>query len=123
MLAAIAQAGSVPPTEPPSTAEASTSGVPEFVDGEDARQAAEELIGTYIETEFGVAVTDAACSVPPDGAVGDEFACYALKPGELVIALRATIGERRLIELELLVDQQPTTTTTSPAQITATSPA
>ena len=122
MLAAIAQAGSVPPTEPGSTVEASTtSGVPEFVDGEDARQAAEELIGTYIETEFGVAVTDAACSVPPDGAVGDEFACYALKPGELVIALRATVGEQRLIELELLVDQQPTTTT-SPAQITATSP-
>ena len=108
MLAAIAQAsGSVPPTEPASTFDGSTTvGVPAFADGEDARHAAEELIATYIESEFGVEVTDAACSVPPAGAVGDEFACYALKPGNLVIALRATVGEQRLIELELLVDQQ-----------------
>ena len=54
-----------------------TTGVPAFADGEDARHAAEELIGAYIESEFGVAVTDAACSVPPSGDVGDEFACYA----------------------------------------------
>ena len=39
-----------------------------------------------------------------------EFTCYGLKPGNLVIALRATVGPQRLIELELLVDQQPTTT-------------
>ena len=89
--------------------------VPAFADGEDARHAAEELIGAYIESEFGVVVTDAACSVPPDGDVGEEFACYALKPGNLVIALRATIGPQRLVELDLLVNQTPTTTT-SPAR-------
>jgi hypothetical protein len=120
VLAAIAQAsGSVPPTESASTFDGSTTvGVPAFADGEDARHAAEELIATYIQSEFGVEVTDAACSVPPAGAVGDQFACYALKPGNLVIALRATVGEQRLIELELLVDQQPTTTTTSPPETT-----
>jgi hypothetical protein len=122
VLAAIAQAGSVPSTEPGSTIDGSTTtGVPAFADGEDARHAAEELLGTYIETEFGVAVTDSACSVPASGAVGDEFACFALKPGELVIALRATVGEQRLIELELLLNQ-PATTTTAPLQDTATSP-
>jgi hypothetical protein len=94
VLTTIAAAGGeAPTTEPASTAEGSTtSGVPAFADGEDARHAAEELIGTYIESEFGVVVTDAACSVPTGGDVGEEFACYALKPGNLVIALRATIG-------------------------------
>ena len=122
VLAAIAQAGSVPPSEPGSTVDESTTiGIPAFADGEDARHAAEELLGVYIETEFGVAVTDAACSVPASGDVGDQFACYALKPGNLVIALRATVGEQRLIELELLVNQ-PATTTTSPQSGTATSP-
>ena len=120
VVAAIAQATSVPPTEPGSTVEGSTTtGIPAFADGEDARLAAEELLGTYIETEFGVAVTDAACSVPASGDVGDQFACYALKPGNLVIALRATVGEQRLIELELLVNQ-PATTTTAPPEDTAT---
>ncbi len=76
-------------------------------------RAAEELIGAYIESEFDVEVTDAACSVPATGDVGDEFACYGLKPGNLVIALRATVGEQRLIELELLVDQSATTTTSA----------
>ena len=121
VLAAIAQAESVPSTEPGSTIEGSTtSGVPAFADGEDARHAAEELLGTYIETEFAVTVTDAACSVPASGAVGDQFVCYGLKPGDLVIALRATVGEQRLIELELLVDQQATTTTAP--QDSATTP-
>jgi hypothetical protein len=107
----------VPPSsEPESTLGASTtSGPPAFTGGEDARAAAEELLGAYVESEYGVAVTDAACSVPPTGAVGDQFVCYALQPGALVIALRATVGEQRLIGLELLFDQPPTTTTTTPA--------
>jgi hypothetical protein len=123
VLAAIAQAGgSVPPTDPDSTIEgSSTTGIPAFTDGEDARRAAEELIGAYIESEFGVEVTDAACSVPATGDVGDEFACYGLKPGNLVIALRATVGEQRLIELELLVDQSATTTTSAGQQTTEAS--
>jgi hypothetical protein len=116
-----AAGGEAPTTEPASTAEGSTtSGVPAFADGEDARHAAEELIGAYIESEFDVVVTDAACSVPTGGDVGEEFTCYALKPGDLVIALRATIGPQRLIELDLLVNQSPTTTT-SPDQEATTS--
>jgi hypothetical protein len=121
-VTAIASAGGIETTEPPSTIEASgptTTGVPAFADGEDARHAAEELLGAYIQSEFGVAVADAACSVPPSGEVGSEFACYGLKPGDLVIALRATVGPQRLIELELLVDQQPTTTTSATATTTS----
>jgi hypothetical protein len=121
-VTAIAAAGGVETTEPPSTIEASgptTTGVPAFADGEDARHAAEELLGAYIQSEFGVTVADAACSVPPSGEVGSEFACYGLKPGDLVIALRATVGPQRLIELELLVDQQPTTTTSATATTTS----
>jgi hypothetical protein len=117
-VTAIASAGGIETTEPPSTIESSgptTTGVPAFADGEDARHAAEELLGAYIESEFGVTVADAACSVPPSGEVGSAFACYGLKPGDLVIALRATVGPQRLIELELLVDQQPTTTTSATA--------
>ena len=106
--------GAAPTTEPASTVEGpTTSAVPAFTDGEDARHAAEELIGAYIESEFGVAVSDAACSVPASGDVGEQFACYALKPANLVIALRATVGPQRLVELDLLVNQAPTTT--SPA--------
>jgi hypothetical protein len=112
LVATIAPAGgAAPTTEPASTVEDSTtSGVPAFTDGADARLAAEELIGAYIESQFGVAVSDAACSVPATGAVGDEFVCYALKPDNLVIALRASVGPQRLIELELLFDQPPATT-------------
>ena len=111
-LTAIASAAGPDPTTTPASSleEPTTTGVPAFADGEDARLAAEELIGTYIESEFGVEVTDAACSVPASGAVGDQFTCYGLKAGDLVIALRATVGPQRLIELQLLVDQQPTTT-------------
>jgi hypothetical protein len=121
-VTAIASAGGIETTEPPSSIEASdpaTTGVPAFADGEDARHAAEELLGAYIQSEFGVTVADAACSVPPSGEVGSEFACYGLKPGGLVIALRATVGPQRLIELELLVDQQPTTTTSATATTTS----
>jgi hypothetical protein len=121
-VTAIASAGGVETTEPPSTIEPSgptTTGVPAFADGEDARHAAEELLGAYIQSEFGVTVTDTACSVPPSGDVGSQFACYGLKPDALVIALRATVGPQRLIELELLVDQRPTTTTTATATTTS----
>ena len=113
--------GAAPTTEPPTSAEGpTTSGMPAFADGEDARLAAEELIGAYIQSEFDVEVTDAACSVPASGEVGAEFACYGLKPGNLVIALRATIGPQRLVELSLLVDQPaPTTTTATPDATTA----
>jgi hypothetical protein len=112
LLAAIAPAGGAgPTTEPATSAEGpTTTTFPAFADGEEARLAAEELITAYIESEFGVSVTDAACSVPASGAVDEQFACYALKPGDLVIALRATVGPQRLIELDLLVDQAPTTT-------------
>jgi hypothetical protein len=108
-------AGTARPTTPESTVDGSTTtGIPAFSDGEDARHAAEELLATYIESELGFAVTDSACSVPPTGDVGDEFACYALKSDDLVVALRATVGPQRLIELELLLDQTaPTTTSTT----------
>jgi hypothetical protein len=119
-VTAFASAGSVDTSVPLATIDASTTTeVPTFADGEEARQAAEELIGAYIESEFDVSVTDAACSVPPSGEVGSEFACYGLKPGNLVIALRATVAPQRLVELELLVDQQPTTTTSAASATTA----
>jgi hypothetical protein len=107
-------AGTALPTAPESTVDAATTtGFPAFSDGEDARHAAEELLATYTESELGVAVTDAACSVPPTGEVGDEFACYALKADDLVVAWRATVGPQRLIELELLLDQTAATTTST----------
>jgi hypothetical protein len=126
LFTAVAPAGGSSPTSEPSGAtavetsglESTASGPPAFVDGQDARLAAEELLGTYIESEFGYTVTDAACSAPATGEVGEQFTCYALKPESLVIALRATIGSQRLVELELLVDQLPTTTTTAPAATT-----
>jgi hypothetical protein len=107
-------AGTAPPTTESSVDGTTTTGIPAFADGEDARHAAEELLATYIESELGFAVTDAACSVPPTGEVGDEFACYALKANDLVVALRATVGPQRLIELDLLLDETaPTTTSTT----------
>ena len=109
-------AGSAPPTAPESSVDdTTTTGIAAFTDGEEARHAAEELLATYIESELGFAVTDVACSVPSTGDVGDEFACYTLKANNLVVALRATVGPQRLIELELLLDQTaPTTTSTTP---------
>jgi hypothetical protein len=105
---------SVPTSPVESTAGTTTTTEPGFVDGEDARLAAEGLIAAYIQSEFGTTVTDVACSVPPTGDAGERFVCYALQPNDLVIALRATIGEDRLIELELLFDQTaPTTTATT----------
>ena len=120
MLTTIGPArGAAPTTEPATSLDGSTTpGVPAFADGEDARLAAEELIGTYIESEFGVTVTDAACSVPESGDVGSTFTCYGLKPTDLVIALRATVGPQRLIELSLLVDQPAPTTTESTSPTT-----
>jgi hypothetical protein len=120
--AATTEPGGAPSSsDPESTLGVSTtSGPPAFTDGQDARAAAEELLGAYVESEYGVAVTDAACSVPPTGAVGDQFVCYALQPGALVIALRATVGEQRLIGLELLFDQPPTTTTAPVAESATT---
>jgi hypothetical protein len=117
---AAAPGGQAAPTsDPESTLSGpTTTGIPAFVDGEDARLAAEELIPAYIESEFGASVTDAACSVPERGDVGDEFACYALKPDELVIALRATIAARRLIELDLIYNQPPPTTTEPDSETT-----
>jgi hypothetical protein len=126
--AAVAAGGSAPTTEvsaatavESSLGESTTSGVPAFVDGEDARLAAEELLGAYIESELGYTVADVACSVPATGEVGEQFTCYGLKDGPLVVALRATIGPQRLIELALLLDQTaPTTTTTAPPAQPAT---
>jgi hypothetical protein len=117
--AAAAAGGTAPTTEVSATGvessigEPTTSGVPAFIDGEDARLAAEELLGAYIESELNYVVSDAACSVPASGEVDEPFTCYALKDDDLVVALRATIGPRRLIELELLVDQTAPPTTTA----------
>ncbi len=95
-----------------------------FVDPAEARDAAQALVPIYIQKEYGAAVTDAACSLPPTGAVGDQFVCYALRQGDLVIALRATIGEQQLITLALITDQgAPTTTTTVAARVTTTTAA
>jgi hypothetical protein len=94
-----------------------------FATGADASAAAEGLLTGYIASQHGVDVTDPACSEPASGAVGETFACYALKPGDLVIALRATIGEERLITLELITNQEPTTTTTTTVAPPPTEPA
>lgn len=127
--------GSTPPTAaaPPASVPASDPGVADtaaadtttttlataaFADGREARTAAEGLLPAYLSSQFQVDVTDAACSEPATGAPGEQFVCYALKPGDLVIALRATVGEERLIDLTLITDQQPTTTTTVPVATT-----
>jgi hypothetical protein len=97
-----------------------------FVDSAEARDAAQTLVPMYIQKEYGAAVTDAACSLPPTGAVGDEFVCYALRQDDLVIALRATIGDQQLITLALITDQgapTTTTTTTTAARVTTTTAA
>lgn len=96
--------------DPATTGEPTTT--PAFSDGDDARLAAENLIASYIDSQFDVTVSDVACSVPETGEVGEEYMCYALKPDDLVIALRATIEPDRLIALELVLDQtEPSTTT------------
>jgi hypothetical protein len=94
-----------------------------FVDSAEARDAAQTLVPMYIQKEYGAAVTDAACSLPPTGAVGDEFVCYALRQGDLVIALRATIGDQQLITLALITDQGAPTTTTTVVRVTTTTAA
>jgi len=58
--------------------------------------------------------------VPATAAIGETFACYALKPGDLVIALRATIGEERLISLELITNQSEPVESTVPETETTT---
>ena len=110
-----ATAASVAITAAPESSVESTTTDSGFADGAAASLVAEELLPGYIESQHRVEVTDPACSEPPTGAVGETFACYALKPGDLVIALRATIGEERLLTLELITNQNPTTTTTEPA--------
>lgn len=96
-----------------------TTTINEFLAPIDASTAAEESLGAYIESQFDVVVTDPACSLPATAAIGDQFVCYGLKPGGLVIAFRATIGDERLVSLELLTDQQPTTTTAAPTTLPA----
>jgi hypothetical protein len=103
----------IPLVSAPTTAAATTTTNPGFASGAAASAAAEDLLIGYIASQHDVDVTDPACSEPPTGAVGETFACYALKPGDLVIALRATIGEERLVTLELITNQTPTTTTTT----------
>lgn len=98
---------------PDPSLDATTTSNPGFADGAAASLAAEELLPGYIASQYVVEVTDPACSEAPTGAVGETFACYALKPGDLVVALRATIGEQRLVTLELITNQEPTTTTTT----------
>lgn len=105
-------------TTPHAGSEAPTTMVVGFADGDEARTAAEGLIPSYIQSQYQLDVTDAACSKPATGDAGQQFVCYALKPGDLVIALRATIGDERLVDLTLITDQQPTTTTTEPVATT-----
>jgi hypothetical protein len=93
------------------TQPAPTTTIDGFATGAAASAAAEELLVGYIASQHDVEVTDPACSEPASGAVGETFACYSLKSGDLVIALRATIGEERLITLELITNQVATTTT------------
>ena len=107
----------------PTTTAAPTTTNPGFSSGAAASAAAEDLLVGYIASQNDVEVTDPACSEPPTGAVGETFACYALKPGDLVIALRATIGEERLVTLELITDQVPTTTSTTVAESAETTEA
>ena len=95
----------------PTTQAATTTTIDGFASGAAASAAAEDLLVGYIQSQHDVEVTDPACSEPASGAVGETFACYALKSGDLVIALRATIGEERLITLELITNQVATTTT------------
>ena len=107
----------------PTTAATTTTTNPGFASGAAASAAAEDLLVGYIASQHDVDVTDPACSEPPTGAVGETFACYALKPGDLVIALRATIGEERLVTLELITNQTPPTTTTTVAESSETTEA
>ena len=108
-----AQTDSTPASASVETSLEPSTTIDGFAEGAAASEAAEELLSGYIASQHGVGVSDPACSEPPSGAVGEVFACYALKPGDLVIALRATIGEDRLVTLELITDQTTTTTTTT----------
>lgn len=94
-------------------AETTTTHPAGFIDPAEARDAAQSLVSAYIESQYDAQVNDPACSLPATGASADEFVCYALRPGDLVIALRATIGDDRLITLTLITDQGAPTTTTS----------
>ena len=97
-----------------------TTHPPGFVDAAEARDAAESLVPAYIQSQYGATVTDAACSLPATGAAGDEFVCYVLRPGDLVIALRATIGANQLLTLALITDEGAPTTTVAAATTTST---
>src|SRR5690606_7826230 len=81
--------------------------------------AAESLIAPYIESQYALTVTDVACSTPEAAAEGDQFVCYALRPGDQVVALRATIGADQVVSLSLITDLTPPTT--APEPVTATS--
>ena len=104
-----------PTSEPVPTTE--NSG---FIDAAAASLAAEHLLVPYVASQYLVTVTDPACSVPSTGAIGETFACYALKPDDLVIALRATIGEDRLISLVLITNQPAPVESSIPETTTAT---
>lgn len=110
----------VPLVSASTTSAAPTTTNPGFTSGVAASAAAEDLLLGYIASQHGVQATEPACSEPSSGAVGEVFACYALKPGDLVIALRATIGEERLVTLELITEQVATTTTVPVATEPAT---
>ena len=112
------------PTSPVASSLAATTETPPttadsgFADANAASLAAEQLLAPYIASQILVAVTDPACSVPETGAIGETFVCYAMKPGDLVIALRATIGEERLITLELVTNQSEPVESSVPAEET-----
>jgi hypothetical protein len=111
--------GTSPATTAPPPAPATETAPPTtevaFADGSAASLAAESLIVPYIEAEYGVSVTDVACSEPGTGAEGERFVCYALAPAEEVVALRATIGAELVISLAEITGLTPPTTEAPPA--------
>lgn len=112
-----------PGTPPPSGPTTSTTAAPDaaptttilqFADGETASNAAESLIAPYLQSEYAESVTDVACSTPATGAEGEQFVCYALKPGDLVIAMRASIGAELVISLQEIANEVPVTSSEVP---------
>ena len=101
-------------TAAPTSAEAPTSSTP-LVDAATVSLAAESLIAPYIESQYSLAVTDVACSTPATGDEGEQFVCYALRPEDFVIALRATIGGDQVVALSLITDLAPPATDEVPA--------
>jgi len=108
-------AAGTPPAVSEAPVEAPATTAAPFPDAATASLAAESLIAPYIQSQYALAVTDVACSNPPTGAQGEQFVCYALQPGDLVVALRATIDADSVIDLTPITPVGPTTTEPVPS--------